>query len=255
MAKVREMSETSYYHITVRGVGQMPIFEDDEDRLFYLRLLAKLRTEERVRIIAWTLMGNHVHLVVDMTRDEMPTRLMRRLDTTYAMYFQKKTEHVGHVFQRDFWSGPITTDEQLIATVDYVHRNPERARISSKEDYRWSSYREYCGKKGYADTSFVLDVFGGLSQFKTFHDAQHQDERCLEAREVPLRGLSDEDARCIADKLLEDVAVGSLKGADRQTRDKALAMLKARGLSVRQIQRMTGISLGVISKAGKEMNT
>ena len=109
----------------------------------------------------------------------------------------------------------------------------------------------------------LLDEEGGTllawclmgNHFHLLHDAQHQDERCLEAREAPLRGLSDEDARRIADELLEGVAVGSLKGADRQTRDKALSALKARGLSVRQIQRLTGISLGVISKAGKEMNT
>lgn len=236
MAKVREMSETSYYHIAVRGVGQMPIFEDDEDRLFYLRLLAKLRTEERVRIIAWTLMGNHVHLVVDMTRDEMPTRLMRRLDTTYAMYFQKKTEHVGHVFQRDFWSGPITTDEQLIATVDYVHRNPERARISSKEDYRWSSYREYVGSPWLTDTSTVLELFGDVGEFAAYRGSADNVVRCI-GRVV----VEDDQALRIALDATGTKTAGELRSLGGSALREACKALRSVGVSERQSARALGI--------------
>ena len=250
----RKQSGSSVYHIVNRGAGKQIIFEDDADRAFFMKKLEALLDEEGGTLLAWCLMGNHFHLLATIPFERL-NELMHRLQTSYAGYFNRVYGHVGAVFEGRFKSEPVETDEYLMTVVRYIHENPRKGGVYNGLDYPWSSYREYCGKKGYADTSFVLDVFGGLSQFKTFHDAQHQDERCLEAREVPLRGLSDEDARCIADKLLEDVAVGSLKGTDRQTRDKALAMLKARGLSVRQIQRMTGISLGVISKAGKEMNT
>ena len=159
--------------------------------------------------------------------------------------------HVGSVFEGRFKSEPINTDEYLMTVVRYIHENPGKAGICEGLDYRWSSYPEYRCERGCADTSFVLEVFGGLKPFEAFHSAEHGDERCLEVADVPRRSLGDAETRRIADEFLGEGAIGALKGADRSTRDQGLAALKERGLSVRQIQRLTGISLGVISKAGR----
>ena len=194
---------------------------------------------------------NHFHLLVSIPFERLKA-LMHRLQTSYAGYFNRVHEHVGAVFAGRFKSEPVSTDEYLMTVVRYIHENPRKAGICNTFDFRWSSYREYCGKRGYSDTTFVLDVFNGLAQFKEFHDARHSDEHCLEVSDTPSRGLSKEMQKRIADELLGEGAAASLKGADRQTRDRAIAALKDRGLSIRQIQRLTGISLGVISKAGKK---
>ena len=243
MAVVREMSETSYYHITVRGVGQMPIFEDDVDRLFYLKLLRKISAEERTRIIAWALMGNHVHLVIDMMRDEMPTRLMRRLDTTYAMYFQRKTDHVGHVFQGDFWSGPIVTDEQLLATVDYVHRNPERARISSREEYRWSSYREYVGESWITDTRTVLELFGSVGAFVAYRGTSD----CV-VRHIRRVSIDDAQALQLALEAVGVQTADELRASGELGLKEACVSLREAGISERQTSRVLGVGRKLVHR-------
>ena len=61
----RSLSESGYYHVVVRSAGKVALFEDDADRRCYLRLLKEAREKTGARIIAWVLMTNHVHLVVD----------------------------------------------------------------------------------------------------------------------------------------------------------------------------------------------
>ncbi|MDO5709782.1 MAG: transposase [Coriobacteriales bacterium] len=243
MANVREMSETGFYHLVTRGVGKMVIFEDDTDRRFYLRMLKKYATEEHVRIIAWVLMSNHVHLVVDMGRDELPTRFMQRLNTTYAMYFKERTEHVGHVFQNRYWSGPINDDEQLIATVDYIHRNPERARLASKEEYRWSSYQEYLGKRWVVDTSLMLELFGSLDEFRAY---QGCDEKVVRYGRRP--APDDEEVLNMAASIVGLDTSGAVRSLDEHELRRACRVLASYGVSERQLGRVFGRGRRVIHR-------
>lgn len=246
----RRQSESSIYHVINRGEGKQIIFEDDADRAFFMKRLTDLLERAGGTLLAWCLMDNHFHILVAIPLEQLGP-LMHRLQTAYAGYYNRVHGHAGAVFGGRFKSEPVDTDEYLMTVVRYIHENPRKGGLSAGYDYHWSSYLEYCGEKGFADTAFVLGVFGGLGQFKEFHDAQHDGERCLEVGGVPRRSPNDEAARRIADRLLGEGAVASLRGADRGTRDLALAALKKEGLSVRQIQRLTGISLGVISKAGR----
>lgn len=247
----RKTSESSVYHVVNRGAGRQIIFEDDADRAFFMERLQSLLGEEAGTLLAWCLMDNHFHLLVSIPMDRLKL-LMHRLQTSYAGYFNRVHAHVGSVFDGRFKSEPVDTDEYLMVVVRYIHENPLKAGVCDGLAFRWSSYLEYCNGKGYADARFALGIFGGLGQFKEFHSAEHGEGRCLEVSDVPRRSVNDESARRIADGLLGEGATAALKERDRQTRDQALALLKSRGLSVRQIQRLTGISLGVISSAGKK---
>lgn len=246
----RKQSESSIYHVINRGEGKQIIFEDDADRSFFMKRLAVLLDEEGGKLLAWCLMDNHFHLLICIPHNHLD-KVMHRLQAGYAGYFNRVHGHDGAVFAGRFKSEPVETDEYLMTVVRYIHENPRKAGIRNGLSYRWSSYREYCNQKGYADTAFVLGVFGGITEFETFHTANHLDDCCLDVNGVPRHSINDEAARSVADALLGVGAIGRLKGADKQTRDAALAALKAQGLSVRQIQRLTGISLGVISHAGK----
>ena len=69
----RGLSESGYYHIVVRSAGKVALFEDDADRRCYLRLLKDARDKTGAHVIAWVLMTNHVHLVVDF--GELPSSI------------------------------------------------------------------------------------------------------------------------------------------------------------------------------------
>ena len=111
----RGLSESGYYHIVVRSAGKVALFEDDADRRCYLRLLKDARDKTGAHVIAWVLMTNHVHLVVDF--GESPSSIsdfMFSIDLPYSKYFNARTGREGTLFQGSFWSKPITDDAQLV---------------------------------------------------------------------------------------------------------------------------------------------
>ena len=159
----RTKTETRTYHAMIRGVNKQAIFEDSEDRCVFIKLLDRYRKECRIKLFAYCLMGNHVHIVLQETSDPID-ELFRKQNTAYAMYFNQKYHRCGHLFQDRFRSEPIINDAQLLQTVRYVHRNPVKAGICrTPEEYRFSSYKEYLGEKvSICDTQFILDIFGSL---------------------------------------------------------------------------------------------
>ena len=72
---------------------------------------------------------------------------MQSLEVTYSAYFSKKYEKIGHLFQNRFLSKPVETSEYLMQVCRYVHKNPVKAGISSIDNYKWSSYKEYINVK------------------------------------------------------------------------------------------------------------
>lgn len=140
----RVLSELGHYHVMVKGCADQLIFEDDDDRYYFLNLMNRRFTSDHIRLLAWCLMDNHVHLLFDDPDNQMSTA-MHAIDTAYAIRFNLKTGRRGPVFQERFKSVVISDDEQLLRCVRYIHDNPAKAGISSAPMYRWSSFHEYFG--------------------------------------------------------------------------------------------------------------
>ena len=138
----RVVSLTGYNHIIARGNGGICIFEDDEDRYRMLTLFEDKLVGNGVGVTAWCLMSNHFHLMVDDPYEKISS-CMSGVLTSYAMYFNRKTDRVGHLFQDRFTNIPVENDVQAISLADYIHMNPVKAGISAVDTYRWSSYRAY----------------------------------------------------------------------------------------------------------------
>ena len=253
MRTARTTGESNIYHVVTRGTGQQMIFETNADRRRYLDTLHELLAETGGELLAWCLMENHVHLLIRQPIDRLSTT-MRRLDSGYALYFNMAHGRSGHLFQGRFLSEPVETDEYLKTVVRYIHQNPVKAGMTAGCSYPWSSYDVYaCGNCPAADT-IVLDLLGGAEGFRAFHgEADEADEvagaaACIDVVERGRR-MSDEQALEVALSLFGDAGLGEIKSLSRGQRDAALATLKAHRLTVRQIQRLTGVSLGVISRA------
>lgn len=138
----RAKSSSGYYHVMARGSGGQLLFECGEDYAVFLESLGSCADEHSVSLIAYCLMPNHVHLLVRDGDDELG-EMMRSLLSGYAQSYNKRTGHVGHVFQQRFKSCPVESDEYLLQLVRYIHENPAKAGICKAEEYWWSSYHEY----------------------------------------------------------------------------------------------------------------
>lgn len=230
-----------------RGASKQLIFEDDIDRKKFLDLLSGHANRNEMSILAYCLMGNHVHLLVQDPCKRL-SQAMKNLLASYATWFNLRHGRCGHLFQGRFKSEPIENDSYLLSVVRYIHKNPVAAGLTEAKDWRWSSLHEYIECPTLVSTDLVLDLLDGKGGFLSFHEESDDDAPAFDVTEAPLR-MADEEALLRANELLGEGAVQILKGADRQSRNAALRMLKANGLGIRQIQRLTGISLSVISKA------
>lgn len=253
MRKPRQHLSSKFVHVTQRGLGKRIIFEDGEDKRRYLEFLKSKLEGTDIRVLAWVLMDNHSHLLIQALPSDL-SRLMQRLGVSYAQYFNGRHGHVGKVFQNRFSSEAIEDDAYLKAVIRYIHRNPENANLADKETYPWSSYREICGRNNnlegsdICDTASVIELFGNLEALVAFHEDESVNDGFARLDGYRPR-MSDEEARAIAIKHYGVGFADRISGMRRSERDEALRRLKDRGISIRQLQRLTGIGRGPITKA------
>lgn len=238
----RETGE--YMHIIVRGNGKQILFEDSSDREKYLYLLKKYAGETEISILAYCLMDNHVHLLVRDT-DSSCAVFMKKIGVGYANYYNKKYERTGHLFQDRYKSEIVTDDVYLLSVYRYILNNPEKAGICRAESYPWSSYREYNSEKGVTDIGILREMIGGEAEFRAFMRQQDDTEHL----DTNTRKKDDAWALDVLKKTLDITSGTQLQQFNKEQRDNALVLLRKKGLTVRQLERLTGINRGVIQKA------
>jgi putative transposase len=137
----REEVEGGVLHVSARGNNKQAIYLDDADRRFYLELLGAVIRRTGWRCLAFCLMDNHVHLLIETPKPNLGEG-MQRLHGLYGQAFNKRHGRCGHVFQGRFGAVRLTSDEQLWTVVRYLALNPVEAGLCvGPADWLWSSYR------------------------------------------------------------------------------------------------------------------
>ncbi len=159
------------HHVLARGDRREEIFWDDEDRSKFVRYLAEGSERYRVQVHCYVLMGNHFHLVATTPEGNL-SRWMHQLKTAYTVYFNRRHQLAGHLFQGRFKSTVIEAESYLLEVSRYLHLNPVRGttlgqgtpmeRRERLRDYRYSSYRAYAGleeMQPFVDNEAIERVF------------------------------------------------------------------------------------------------
>jgi putative transposase len=151
-------------HVTARTVRRLPLFLGERDALALLALLDHVTREiADWEILAYCLMPNHFHLVLDAEVAELSLG-MQRVNGLYAQRFNRVHGYCGHVFQGRFHSKPIRDDAHLPGSIRYVLLNPVRAGLCARpEQWRWSSYRASIGLADvppFLSVGRLLECFG-----------------------------------------------------------------------------------------------
>lgn len=154
------------YHVTSRGDRRESIYEDDEDRVAFLGVLARVVDRFNWLVHAHCLMGNHYHLLIE-TPDGNLAQGMRQLNGVYTQYSNRRHDRVGHLFQGRYKAILVQKESYLLEVSRYIVLNPVRAQmVRSAGDWPWSSYRATAGRVASPDwltTAWVLSVFGERS--------------------------------------------------------------------------------------------
>lgn len=187
-----------YYHLFNRGIDKQLIFKQKKDyirfleclkyykcsgnkpkfsqRLKFKSFIAKhqspfiLKTENPlVEIIAYCLMPNHFHLLVKQLQENGIQEFISKLCNSHSSFFNLKYKREGDLFQSEFKTVLVETDEQLLHLSRYIHLNPFVANlVKNPEDYQWSSCKEYFeNTKGICQKQEILYHFK-KSPYKNF---------------------------------------------------------------------------------------
>ena len=158
--KRRKLLNGKICHHIVQGINKEYIFKEDEDKKKYLDLLRKYYMEYEIDIICYCIMDNHAHLILYSSNIENISDFMRKVNSIYAMYYNKKYNRVGYVFRNRFKSILILTRKQLCICIKYIHMNPVKANIVKNEnEYKYSSYNDYLNKSGFLNQRILNFLF------------------------------------------------------------------------------------------------
>ena len=181
-----------WYHVSARGNERKAVYRADRDRQHFLELLAEMVARFRVRLHGYVLMDNHYHLLLELNEANL-SRAVQWLNVSYSVWFNRRHERSGHLFQGRFKSVAVSPEEWGLALSRYVHLNPVRVqalglskadrrsqrvglspapdvarareRIGRLRSYRWSSYRAYIGLERapqWLECQSVLGLGGGV---------------------------------------------------------------------------------------------
>lgn len=135
------------HHVFQRGHNRNDVFTEISDYSYYLENLRTWARTLKVKVYAWCLMTNHVHLLLDPGNDvECIGLLMKRLAGKQTCRINKRELRTGSLWDGRYKMSIVDSDQYFIQCCRYIELNPIKGRIVSRpEDYRWSSYRENAG--------------------------------------------------------------------------------------------------------------
>jgi putative transposase len=194
------LAKREIYHIYNRGVDKRKIFLNNRDYQRFVNSLAVFNDvknlngrhfndlindqnkEPLVNIIAYCLMPNHFHLLIEQRTDNGITKFLQKLTTSYTMYFNIKNSRTGALIQGVFKRSHIKTSPRLLEMSKYIHSNPIKILRNNKLTdaavkkrlvaYAWSSLPDYIGTRKKStiieNTKIILDQFSSQKAYADF---------------------------------------------------------------------------------------
>jgi putative transposase len=161
-------------HVIARGNHRNDIFRDETDYELYLNYLDEAMEyyKNKYKVMAYVLMTNHVHIIVETT-DKDVSDFIKRVHSRYAWNFNQKYKYIGHLFQDRYRGELIKDDRYMLEVSRYVHLNPVRAKMVEKpEEYKWSSYSMFIGKspKKLVSSEMILSYFNNKDKYKLYKE-------------------------------------------------------------------------------------
>ena len=258
MARIpRSTYLSNYYHVMMRGVGQMNLFRDNVDRGFFLKKLAEYKEELAVSVYVYCLMDNHVHMLIRVNSVDDMSKFFQKLGGSYATYFNGRYGRVGHVFQNRYRSEPIVTEKYLLTVFRYILRNPEAAGICTWKAYRWSSARAYIYQKSsdkITEIEAIGELFASREELIRFASSgAAKDDPCpIDFNEDSMNRAVRMPDGAVTKLIIRHCNVekpSELRIMDKISKRKYLKWLVDSGASMRQLERLTGISRSTIQRS------
>lgn len=247
--QARKISQTGLYHIIFRGISRQNIFEEEKDYEKLKEILKQVKEEMCFELYSYCFMTNHVHLFIKERNPGEISKIMTKILSHYATWFNIKYDRSGALFSNRYKSEPVEDERYYLGLIRYIHQNPIKARIASKiNDYPYSSYHSYLEEDNFVDTYLLLDMLN--------EDREKAKTLFIELNEIyesEIYEISESQRKSpeyIGRIIMSEIdgnEPGKIKVLDREKRNSIIRKLVfEKGISKSALERATGISRGTI---------
>jgi len=204
MARLPRLTVTGYpHHVILRGNNRQEIFRNTADYQRMLDLCEQHSREQGVDIHAYVLMTNHVHLLLTPQKDLSLPKMMQSVGRNYVQVFNRVHGRTGTLWEGRYRSTLVQSERYVLACMVYIDLNPVRAHmVAQPEDYVWSSYGHYAGKR----TDRLITphaLYWGLGNTPFAREAAYA--------ELVHAGIQADQQRALTDATLRGWALGDAK--------------------------------------------
>jgi len=185
--KLEKLNFGDTYHIYNKAISQEKLFIDGDDYFYFLKKLTRYILPI-ADIIAYCLVPNHFHLLVNIKEEEnIPIRLLKRgkedtpnlISKSFSNFFNSYTKsfnnthhRMGRLFLYPFRRILVEDEDYFVCLINYIHRNPVHHRLTKNyNDWKYSSYNAYLSQKpSKINRDMGLSLFSTLEAFIVFHE-------------------------------------------------------------------------------------
>lgn len=140
----------NFFHIMVQGINKEYIFQNNKYKDKYIKLLKDAKMFD-IKIIAFCIMDNHAHLLLEILEIKKLSKFMWKINFEFARYYNEKEKRVGVVFRNRYRIQEIYDKKYLLCCIAYIYNNPVKAgMVNDCKDYKYSNYNELKAKTEYA---------------------------------------------------------------------------------------------------------
>lgn len=233
---------TSFFHIMVQGINKEYIFNSQDNKKKYIKILQETKEKIDIVILAYCIMNNHTHFLFHEKEINQLVKFMHRANLLYAKYYNKQYNRVGYVFRDRYKMQPIYTEKHLYSCVKYIHNNPVKANICDKPgDYDYSSYSKNIF---YTDTELEKNI----RKIMCAEDSQESDSDSFTFLEIEQN--NEEKCKRLLDKMIkrDNIVQDDLK-KDKELLKKIVKELKYNyNISFRTMEKIIGIGRETLRK-------
>ena len=252
----RKLSQTGLYHIIFRGISRQNIFEEDSDYLKLKEIIKRVKKEMKAELYAYCFMTNHVHLFIKENNTGDISKIMTKILSHYATWFNIKYLRSGSLFANRYKSEPVEDERYYLGLTRYIHQNPLKAHmVNSIGAYPYSSYHEYLSNiSDITDIDFSLDMLHDNREtaIRLFIElSECESEESFDITESQRK--SPQYIRRIIMTETSGKEPGIIKEMPKPERDELIRkFVFEKGISKSALERAIGISRGTIIRVCQE---
>lgn len=253
MARIsRQNLKSLYFHVMVRGINKEYIFLTEEMKEKYKKLLKENIQKSNVKLLSYCIMSNHSHMLMYASNPQEMSKLMQKINTSFARLYNRKNNRIGFVFRDRFSVQQIKNKQHLYNCLAYIHNNPIKAGIvKNPQDYKYSSYREWLGQQEIIDQMSYKLVFGENEDYINEFNIIHLNNKISDIEDI-IESVDYEEIIAKHEKNKGNTIEKIIKN-EEILQDIVWELRKESNLSIRQISNILKVNRPKITKIIKKM--